>query len=79
MSVSIRAAETNYKMLRPGDKCFSFSPDGISVIPRASIEISLDCPRQYMTIISECFNKGWIRPVATIRGTEYTMEVLKNG
>ena len=63
--------------LRPGHEDFSFSPDGITVVPRASIEISQRCPENYRSLIAECFNQGWIKPIANMRDTEYTMELLR--
>ena len=54
-----------------------FSPDGISVVPRAHVEISANCPQMYMQIIETCLNKGWLKPVANMRDNEYTMELLR--
>ena len=28
-------------------------------------------------IITECIDRGWIKPVAYMRDTEYTLELLK--
>lgn len=66
-----------YVTLLPGHEDFSFSPDGITVVPRASIEISQRCPENYRSLIAECFNQGWIKPIANMRDTEYTMELLR--
>ena len=63
--------------LRPGHEDFVFSPDGVTVVPRAAIEISQQCPVTYHSMIAECINQGWIRSVAHMRETEYTMELLK--
>jgi hypothetical protein len=63
--------------LRAGDADFTFSPDGIKLVPRASFEISNHCPREYKLIIAECINHGWIKPVAHMRDVEYTMELLR--
>ena len=56
---------------------FLFSPDGITVIPRAGLEIDAQCPREYRQIIAECMRNGWLRPVAHMRDIEYTMELLR--
>ena len=63
--------------LRHKDPDFSFSPDGITVVPRAGFEISSGCPYNYREIIQECVSMGWLRPVAHMRDTEYTMELLR--
>ena len=66
-----------HKTLRAKDADFTFSPDGLTLIPRASFEINKECPREYKLIIAECINNGWIKPVAHMRDTEYTMELLQ--
>lgn len=66
-----------HKTLRSKDADFSFSPDGIRVVPRASFEISSGCPYNYREIIQECVRMGWLRPVAHMRDVEYTMELLR--
>ena len=70
-------ATRSYVSLRPGHEDFSFSPDGISIVPRASIEISQRCPENYRSLIAECIGHCWIKAVANMRETEYTMELLK--
>jgi hypothetical protein len=67
----------SYVTLRPGHEDFSFSPDGISIVPRASIEISEKCPVEYRQILMQCMDFGWIKVVANMRETEYTMELLR--
>lgn len=67
----------SHKTLRHTDTDFTFSPDGIRIVPRAGFEISSHCPAQYKQIIAECINNGWLKPVAHMRNTEYTMELLR--
>ena len=67
----------SHKTLRATDEDFTFSPDGITLVPRASIEISRRCPDNYASLIQECIGHGWLRPVAHMRDTEYTMELLQ--
>jgi hypothetical protein len=67
-----------HKTLRSKDADFKFSPDGITVVPRASFELSNECPREYKLIIAECIGRGWLKPVAHMRDTEYTMELLRS-
>ena len=66
-----------HKTLRQSDPDFTFSLNGLTLIPRASFEINKECPREYKLIITECINNGWIKPVAHMRDTEYTMELLQ--
>jgi len=66
-----------HKTLRSKDADFSFSPDGFMMVPRASFEVSDQCPREYKLIIAECISNGWLRPVAHMLDTEYTMELLR--
>lgn len=70
-------ASRSWVTLRHKDSDFSFSPDGITVVPRAGFEISSGCPYNYREIIQECVRMGWLKPVAHMRDTEYTMELLK--
>jgi hypothetical protein len=65
-----------YKTLRPGDADFTFN-NGIVVVPRAGLEITKNCPGEHKWIIQQCIENGWIKPVAHMRDTEYTWEVLQ--
>jgi hypothetical protein len=71
------SASRPHKTLRHNDADFTFSPDGMKIVPRASFEISDQCPREYRLIIADCINNGWLRPVAHMRDVEYTMELLR--
>jgi hypothetical protein len=66
-----------HKTLRAKDADFTFSPNGLTLIPRASFEVSKECPREYKLIIAECISNGWLQPVAHMRDVEYTMELLR--
>jgi len=72
-----KTAKHTYRMLRHKDKDFHFSPDGITLVPRASFEISSGCPGNYADVIRECINYGWLKPVAHMRDEELTWELLK--
>lgn len=65
------------KTLRPGDDDFMFSPDGIQMVARAAFEISNNCPAEYRSIFITAINAGWLKPIAHMRDTEYTMELLR--
>jgi len=66
-----------HKTLHRGDSDFTFSPDGLTIVPRASFEISEKCPPEYQKILYECWGNGWIKPVAHMRDTEYIVELLR--
>lgn len=66
-----------FRTLKPGDRDFQFSTDGITVVPRAGFEILQGCPWEYRMIIQECLRNGWLQPVAHMRDIEYTMELLR--
>jgi hypothetical protein len=72
-----KISNSRHKALRQNDPDFTFSPDGLTIVPRAAIEISRQCPREYQLIIAECIDRGWVKPVAQMRDTEYTMELLR--
>ncbi len=65
------------KTLRPGDADFTFLPDGIQLVTRAGFEISKDCPYNHLQVLQTCIDRGWIKPVACMRDTEYTVELLR--
>ena len=57
------------RTLRPGDPHFQI-PGKITMTDRASIEITTKCPQRYAEIIVECYNRGWIKPVANVTERE---------
>jgi hypothetical protein len=67
----------SFKTLKPGDPDWHFSPNGFTIVPRAGFEISEKCPKEYRMILADCINNGWIKPVAHMQDSEYTMELLK--
>lgn len=73
MTITIR--NSNFKTLKPNDFGFKMT-DGIVVAQRAGFEIDEQCPNEYKLIIVECMNRGWLKPIATIRDYELTREIL---
>ena len=67
----------SYVSLYRGQDDFMFSPDGISLVPRAHCEILEQCPAEIRDKINYALAKGWLQPVANMRDSEYTMELLK--
>ena len=45
---------------------------------RAGFEISKQCPREYRLILSECVDRGWIKPVAYMTERELIISGLSN-
>jgi hypothetical protein len=72
-----KTSGSEFKTLKSDDDDFMFSPDGITLVSRAAIEISQRCPENYRDLIAECVNHGWLRPVARMRDIEYTWEMLQ--
>ena len=70
-------ATKSYKSLYNGQDNFMFSPDGFSMVPRAHVVILEQCPQKYRDMVSYAIAKGWVQPVANMRDTEYTMELLR--
>lgn len=54
-----------------------FSPDGITLVPRAHVIILEQCPWEVRDQINYALAKGWLQPVANMRDSEYTMELLR--
>lgn len=65
------------KTIKSGDPNWLIK-NGLYMSPRAGFEISDDCPREYRMIISECVNRGWIKPVAYILDKELVVDILYN-
>ena len=63
------------KTIRQNDPDFHID-NGIIMAPRAGVEISNSCPRQYKLMIMEALKNGWLQPVAYMRENEYVWEKL---
>lgn len=64
------------KMITQDDPDFLIV-DGMVLTPRAGFEINRDCPSEYRKILATCLDKGWIRPIAYIKESEYVWEKLQ--
>ena len=67
--------ENRFREIRPDDPHFAMN-DGIKLVPRAAIEVKKNIPYNYQLIITECIDKGWIKPVAYVKTKELFWEVL---
>ena len=67
---------STYKTYSQGDPEFRFSSDGITLVPRAAIQIDNRCPGHWKTIIAEAYEKGWLTVIAHQPVQEHFMEEL---
>jgi hypothetical protein len=63
------------KTIRKDDPDFIIN-NGIVMAPRAGFEISNDCPKQYISMITEAIKNGWLKPIAYMKESEYVWEQL---
>jgi hypothetical protein len=65
--------KSSLRTINKGDPKFILR-DGLIVAPRAGIEISNECPREYRLIIATCMEKGWLKSFATVKDNELFWE-----
>jgi hypothetical protein len=63
--------------IKPGNELFTFV-EKFTLSQRAAIEISNECPSNYASVIAQCINRGWIKPVAYVSDEEYLLLKLSN-
>ena len=73
---TIKFQQSKIRTIKPSDPGFMMR-DGVVIAPRAGFEISVQCPREYKLIITECINNGWLKPVASVYDYEQTFDILK--
>jgi hypothetical protein len=61
--------QSRVRTIRQEDPNFTIH-DGLTISPRAGVEISNKCPREYKLIIAECINHGWLKPIAHVTERE---------
>lgn len=74
--MKIASYQSNIRTIRKGDPLFLIK-DKFIVAPRAGFEIDTQCPKEYMMIIQQCIEFGWIKPVAYMTAEEQLIETLK--
>ena len=74
--MKITAHQSNIRTIRQGDPKFTLI-DNFVTCPRAGFEISQRCPENYRSLIQECIQHGWIKPVAHVYGKELTMDAMR--
>ncbi len=65
--------QSSIRPIRKGDKGFMLS-DGLVASPRAGFEFNNDIPNQYKTMILQCIECGWLKPVAYVKDAELFWE-----
>jgi len=55
--------QSKIRTIKQSDPRFNIV-DNCVIAPRAGFEISQRCPDSYKSLILECINNGWIKPVA---------------
>ena len=73
--LNIKVTQTSLRTIRQGDPKWLLH-DGLVVSPRAGFEIAQGCPREYKMIITECIERGWLKPVANVKDHELFWENL---
>ena len=71
----VTVPDTGVKTIRSDDPNF-FINAGLYFSPRASFEITKDCPSEYRDMINRAYLRGWFRPIAVMKTSEYIWEKL---
>jgi hypothetical protein len=76
--MTFTVAESPWVTLRRGDPSFQLQGP-YTMATRASVEIDVDCPMEYRSIITQAYNRGWLRAVATVPKDDptYMWDTLK--
>lgn len=69
--------KTQIKTIKQEDPRFHIWDEFI-VAHRAGFEVDQRCPREYRMIISECIDRGWLKPVAYMTERELIFAGLNN-
>ena len=65
------------RTIRQDNPCFRIV-DKFVTAPRAGFEISEKCPAEYQKILYECWENGWLKPVAYMTERELIFMGLTN-
>ena len=68
--------QSSIRPIRKGDKGFIIN-DGLTAAPRAGFEMSTSIPNQYRTLILQCLECGWLKPVAYVKDSQLFWEEFK--
>jgi hypothetical protein len=70
-----KVTQTSIRTLKSGDPKFHII-DGLVMAPRAGFEISDKCPREYKSILLDCIDRGWLKPIANVKDNELFWESI---
>jgi len=78
MSINFTVSESPWVTLREGDPSFQLQGP-YTMATRASIEIDVNCPPEYRSIIVQAHKQGWLKSVAVVPKDDptYMWETLK--
>jgi hypothetical protein len=76
--MTFTVSESPWVTLRKGDPSFQLQGP-YTIATRASIELDVDCPFEYRQIITQAYDRGWLKVVATVPKNDptYMWETLK--
>ena len=72
----ITSSKLKYKTYTNTDPEFHFSPNDITLVGRAGLEINEKCPTEYKQMLMTALDLGWIKLVANQPVHEHFMEEL---
>ncbi len=75
MTIKYNTIESKYRTIVEGDDSFMLH-SGLTVIPRAAIHISADCPTSVADHIIMARRKGWIKLSSNVYDSELMWETL---
>lgn len=67
--MKINSHRSQLHTIRSGDPRFHIKDQYITS-PRAGFEISQQCPKEYRMVLTECIDRGWLKPVAHLTERE---------
>jgi hypothetical protein len=73
--MNIKIHKSQIRTIKQDDRRFRIV-DKFTTCGRAGFEISQQCPREYKLILSECIDRGWIKPVAYMTERELLISGL---
>lgn len=76
--MTLYANSKPYRKIYAGEKHFHFSPDGIKIVPRVSMEIIDKCPANIRDTLAYAFAKGYVQPVVNMPEEEYMWHELQD-
>lgn len=75
--MTFKTHTSTIRTIRPGDRHFRII-DKFVITPRAGFEISKSCPDEYISILRQAVQAGWIKPVAHVTERELLFMGLTN-